>query len=302
MEFSYGIYDADGSGITGSTDLTLKIRRQADDYLFDFNTTTFKASGWTTVAQTMTQIDATNLPGEYRHSLNVASFSDGMYNAYFVYAGGNGLRAFVDSDEFGVYGGNGLDYNAYNAGGGGGGGSAPTAGQNADAVLDEPIAEHQAAGTLGKYIADILGDTESTLPALITGESPDLTSLQTNVAAILTDTNELQGLISNSRIAAQVKGIDANAITASSIAADAIAVMTMLGGKYVCASLTKATIPVTAQGITQDMVDSGVIQYITFQLSKNMDFQNPDVTFYLLYHYDAAGKPDMRKPSTTTGW
>ena len=298
MEFSYGIYDADGSGITGSTDLTLKIRRQADDYLFDFNTTTFKSSGWTTVAATMTEIDASNLAGEYKYTVSVLNFDDGMYNAYFIYGGD---RPFVDSCEFGVYGGHGIDYNAYHAGGGGGG-DAPAVGEIADAVLDEPMSEHQTSGTLGKYISDILGDTESTLPALITGESPDLTTLQTNVTAILADTNELQGLISNSRIAAQVKGIDANAITASSIAADAIAIMTMLGGEYTCASMTKATAAIAAQGITQDMVDSGVIQYITFKISKTMNFQTPDVTFYLLYHYDASEKPDMRKPSLTTTW
>lgn len=297
MELTCGVYGADGSGITGSTDLKLKIRRQADDYLFDFNTTTFKASGWTTVAATMTQISAANLPGEYKYTVSVLGFDDGMYNAYFLYEGD---RPFVDSVEFGVYGGYGIDYNAFQTGGGGGGGTPP--GDTADAVLDEPMADHQAAGTLGKYIADILGDTDSTLPALIGGEAADLTTLETNVAAILADTNELQGLISANKIAAQVKGIDANCITASSIAADAIAVMTMLGGKYVCASLTKATAPVDAQGITQDMVDSGVIQYITFQLSKSMNFQTPDVTFYLLYHYDASGKPDMRKPSTATEW
>lgn len=297
MEFSYGIYDADGSGITGSTDLTLKIRRQADDYLFDFNTTTFKVSGWTTVAVTMTEIDATNLPGEYRHSLNVASFDDGMYNAYFVY---NGDRPFVDSAEFGVYGGYGLDYNAYQSGGGGGGGTPP--GDTADAVLDEPVAEHQAAGSLGKYITDILGDTESTLPALINAIDVDTAALETDVAAVLADTNELQGLISGGKLPCQVKGVDANAIDANSIAADAISMMTLLGSQYVSASLTKATAAVAAQGITADMVTAGVIQYATFKVSKTGNFQSPDLTFYLLYHYDGVGDVDQRKPSTDTVW
>jgi hypothetical protein len=297
MEFSYGIYDADGSGVTGSTDLTLKIRRQADDYLFDFNTTTFKGSGWTTVAATMTQISAANLPGEYKYTVSVLGFDDGMYNAYFIY---DGDRPFVDSVEFGVYGGYGIDYNAYQTGGGGGGGT--PAADTADAVLDEPVAEHQAAGTLGKYIADILGDTDSTLPALIAASGSDLTALEASVALVLEDTNEVQSLISGSKIAAQVKGIDANCITASSIAADAIAVMTLLGSEYVCANLAKATAAVAAQGIDDDMVTAGVIQYATFKVSKSMNFQTPDLTFYLLYHYDASGKPDMRKPSLTTTW
>lgn len=40
-------------------------------------------------------------------------------------------------------------------------------------------------------------------------------TMQGNVTSILTDTNELQGLVSSSKIAAQVKGIDADLITAS---------------------------------------------------------------------------------------
>ena len=298
MEFSYGIYDADGSGVTGSTDLKLKIRRQADDYLFDFNTTTFKASGWTTVAATMTEIDATNLAGEYKYAVSVLGFGDGMYNAYFLY---DGDRPFVDSAEFGVYGGYGIDYNAYQTGGGGGGGT--PAADTADAVLDEPVAEHQVAGTLGKYIADILGDTDSTLPALIAAAGgSDLTALETNVAAVLADTNELQSLISGGKMPAQVKGIDENAISASSIAADTIAVMTLLGSEYVSANLTKATGAIAAQGITSDMVDAGVVRYASFKVSKTMNFQTPDLTFYLLYHYDAVGDVDQRKPSLNTTW
>lgn len=299
MEFSYGIYDADGSGITGSTDLTLKIRRQADDYLFDFNTTTFKGSGWTTVAATMTEIDATNLPGEYKYSVSVLNFDDGMYNAYFIYAGD---RPFVDCVEFGVYGGHGIDYNAYQTGNGGGGGGA-TAAECADAVLDEPVSEHQTAGTLGKYIADILEDTDSTLPALINAiAGADLTQVLANQATIIADTNELQGLISDSKLPAQVKGMDANVITAAAIAAGAVAVFAPMGSEYVEASLTKASGKVDAQGIELQMAADGCIQYATFKVSKTMNFSSPDLTFYLLYHYDANGDVDIRKPSLTTTW
>lgn len=42
------------------------------------------------------------------------------------------------------------------------------------------------------------------------------------VDTILVDTNELQGLISSSKIAAQVKGMDANVLTASALKADAV--------------------------------------------------------------------------------
>src|SRR5690606_29818940 len=39
----------------------------------------------------------------------------------------------------------------------------------ADAVLDEALAGHTTAGTLGKAIADILEDTGTTIPGLIGG-------------------------------------------------------------------------------------------------------------------------------------
>ena len=44
-----------------------------------------------------------------------------------------------------------------------------------------------------------------------------------DITSILGDTNELQGLISSSKIASQVKGMDANVLTASALATDAVA-------------------------------------------------------------------------------
>lgn len=45
--------------------------------------------------------------------------------------------------------------------------------------------------------------------------------LDTEIAAILEDTNEIQGLIAAGKIAAQVKGMDADVLTASALATDA---------------------------------------------------------------------------------
>jgi len=47
-----------------------------------------------------------------------------------------------------------------------------------------------------------------------------------DITSILADTNELQGLVSSSKISAQVKGIDADAITASALKTDAVTEIT----------------------------------------------------------------------------
>ena len=98
----------------------------------------------------------------------------------------------------------------------GGGGSAPTAAAVADAVWDEATSGHTTSGTFGEQVKTdidaILVDTGTTIPATIatvdtvvdailvdTGTTLDVklnnidAFLDTEVAAILADTNELQG-------------------------------------------------------------------------------------------------------------
>lgn len=72
-----------------------------------------------------------------------------------------------------------------------------------------------AAANIPADIDAILLDTATTIPGTIT-------TMQGNVTDILADSNELQGLISASKIAAQVKGMDAGTVTAAAIATDAI--------------------------------------------------------------------------------
>ena len=97
MDFKTGIYDSSGSGITGSSDLTLKIKRDADDQFFDFNDSAFKAAGHTTIAATITEIDAVNVPGEYEYNVDPLLWDDGWYTFYITYAGTN---PWTDSNEF----------------------------------------------------------------------------------------------------------------------------------------------------------------------------------------------------------
>jgi len=87
MDIKYGLYDADGDAIAGSSDLKVKIKRDADDYFFDFDDTTFKADSHTTIDSAMSEIDGTNAPGEYELAVATASWDDGIYTIYCNYSG-----------------------------------------------------------------------------------------------------------------------------------------------------------------------------------------------------------------------
>lgn len=79
-------------------------------------------------------------------------------------------------------------------------------------------------GGIGKQIKDNLDTTVSSRSDF--DESSDKVTLtdatETQIDNIEADTNELQGLISGSKMAAQIKGADANVITASAFATDAV--------------------------------------------------------------------------------
>ena len=87
MDIKYGLYDADGDAVAGATLLKVKIKRDADDFFFDFDDTTFKSSAWTTIAEAMSEIDGTNAPGEYELAVTVSSWNDGTYTVYCNYTG-----------------------------------------------------------------------------------------------------------------------------------------------------------------------------------------------------------------------
>jgi hypothetical protein len=80
------------------------------------------------------------------------------------------------------------------------------------------------SGSIGKQVKDSLDVTVSSRSDF--DESTDKVTLtdatETQIDNIETDTNELQGLISDSKIAAQVKGADADTINASALATDAV--------------------------------------------------------------------------------
>jgi hypothetical protein len=86
MDIKYGLYDADGDAIAGSSDLKVKVKRDADAFFFDFDDTTFKADTFTTLADAMAEIDATNAAGEYELAVDVTSWDDGIYTVYVNYS------------------------------------------------------------------------------------------------------------------------------------------------------------------------------------------------------------------------
>ncbi len=65
--------------LTGLGDVLIEIRRKSDGFYYDFNDSTFKAAGWTTRQQAMTELDATNSAGTYYYDFNTSGLSDDEY-------------------------------------------------------------------------------------------------------------------------------------------------------------------------------------------------------------------------------
>jgi hypothetical protein len=106
------------------------------------------------------------------------------------------------------------------------------------AIWDQAINVLTTVGSIGKKITDWVLGTDSkvilssnaqtgvTIPTVTTVTNPVTVTSNADITAILADTNELQGLISSSKIAAQVKGMDADVITASALKTDAVTEIT----------------------------------------------------------------------------
>lgn len=68
--------DAALDPVTGKTDLLLSIRRKSDDFFYDFDDDTFKTSGWTDRQVALTEVDATNAPGEYAYDWDTSAITN----------------------------------------------------------------------------------------------------------------------------------------------------------------------------------------------------------------------------------
>jgi len=69
------VSNSSGVPVTGLTDVLLEIYRKSDGKYFDFNDSAFKASGWTTQAGVMTEMDATYSPGVYYYDFDTTNHS-----------------------------------------------------------------------------------------------------------------------------------------------------------------------------------------------------------------------------------
>ena len=86
MKIKFGLYDADGDAIQSATTLKCKVKRDADDFIYDWDDSTFKGTGWTTIAEQMVEVDSTNLPGEYEKAVDESGWDDGIYTVYCNYS------------------------------------------------------------------------------------------------------------------------------------------------------------------------------------------------------------------------
>lgn len=107
IDIKSGLYDAAGAGIAGSSDMKCKIKRDADDFFYDFDDSTFKAGAHTTLQATMAEPDAIIMPGEYETEIDVSAWDDGVYTGYVEYEGsppwaGSGEVAIYDGAEASV--------------------------------------------------------------------------------------------------------------------------------------------------------------------------------------------------------
>lgn len=76
------VINDEGDPLTGKTDLFIRLRRESDGGYLDWVDNTFKAVGWTTRDQPLTEIDVTLAAGFYEvpngldTSVNIVEFKD----------------------------------------------------------------------------------------------------------------------------------------------------------------------------------------------------------------------------------
>lgn len=92
------LHDGDpASPITGLTTVVLLIWRESDRWFYDFNDSTFKASGHTTIAQQMSELDATNAPGAYYHAWTTPA-ADNTYHYLIKETGASAKNVPQDAE------------------------------------------------------------------------------------------------------------------------------------------------------------------------------------------------------------
>jgi len=87
-DFDMEIRQINGTKITGGAASTeVRLYRMSDQSYWDFNDSSWKTSGWTTITAAMSEVDATDVPGVYRYTLDYTGWADGFYHIYCDYTG-----------------------------------------------------------------------------------------------------------------------------------------------------------------------------------------------------------------------
>ena len=74
-----------GALATGKTNIKAKIRRRSDGFVFDWADSTFKTVGSVgQLLQTLTEVDATNFPGEYNTSFDTSAITNPTADETFI--------------------------------------------------------------------------------------------------------------------------------------------------------------------------------------------------------------------------
>jgi hypothetical protein len=94
---SWLLLDPTNARVVGATPLpTILVRRVVDNFIYDWDDSTFKSTGWTTKDQDLSEVDGTNFPGVYETNLDIGDF-DGLYYVYATYTGtGNGQSIVME--------------------------------------------------------------------------------------------------------------------------------------------------------------------------------------------------------------
>ena len=75
--------DFKARGETTANTYRIRVVRDVDGYMWDFNDSTFKNASWTTPAGTLAEVDATNNPGYFKLAITTTAWDDGWYTVNF---------------------------------------------------------------------------------------------------------------------------------------------------------------------------------------------------------------------------
>ncbi len=173
-----------GLALTGSLTITVRVWRASDKQLWDFGgTPQFRASGWTTVAATLTEVDSSNLPGWYYFAAGVDTTGFSATDYYCASYADTALAAGnLPADERfqiqAVFATVATNLNAtVGSRAAAGDAMALTSGERtstAEAFLDTALSGHTSAGTAGAALAnaDVITSSRATSAQILSDATP----------------------------------------------------------------------------------------------------------------------------------